>query len=154
MQWIYCTLIHIFWLSADALWKLRLRLLRGRPMFSKRLLLPAGWLRPRGQPGHSTCRQAYDSALLFVDSPAVIYRLRLTRLQPVQYAVSSPGRRQTVTGFMIVLQPKSKDNHFYEGWGAPCEPIYVFKYDINYTHSYNTMPPTIGAFKHKGTTLK
>lgn len=63
---VFCALSH----SEEAVWRFRLRVLRGRPMPSvtKRPLSPAGWLRARGQPGHSTRRQAFDSHLLFIDS--------------------------------------------------------------------------------------
>lgn len=55
--------------SDRAVRRLRMRLLRGRPMPSatQHPLSPAGWLRSRGQPGHSTRRQTFDSDLVCVD---------------------------------------------------------------------------------------
>lgn len=104
------------------------RLLRGQPMpwVAKHLLLPAGWLRPRGQPGHSTHRRAYDSDLVCV---------RLCRtadrscdLQAVSDKVTPSAVRLFLTGkedthsqtdCLIVLQPKSKDNTFTRGEVLP-----------------------------------
>lgn len=56
----------------------------------KHLLLPASWLRPRGQPGHGAhtkrrwlrLRVGVQSDCAGLQIAAVIYRLFLTRLQP------------------------------------------------------------------------
>lgn len=83
MEWLFLCCIWrdlypllVILASDNAVKRLRVRLPRGQPMPSaaQRPLSPAGWLRSRGQPGHRTGRQAFDSGLLWtVSSPVGVY---------------------------------------------------------------------------------
>lgn len=80
----------------------------------QRLLSPASWLRPRGQPGHS----ATQTGIWLITqttarnpgpcSPAVIYGLLLTRLQPARCTFSLLARRHHEARFTITLKHREQ----------------------------------------------